>query len=290
MVKWFIVGIISVTIFSACGQPRKQHSQKRNPIETKSEDNRKADLPTTDASNQAFLKENRIETASNESLKPSKKNKVKINRRYYESLGVVWDVPVRQKVIALTFDDGPNPKFTPDILQSLKQYNAKATFFVSGRSAEYYPNLVKQEVFEGHEVANHAYSHPKIWKLSNEQIKKEIDKTQQVVISVTGKKTTLFRPIGGYISDRIVHVAKEKGYTVILWSWHQDSQDWKRPGVAQMVNKVVKNARAGDIVLFHDHGQDRTQTVQAIKQILPKLQQNGYRFVTVSELLQMKTK
>jgi peptidoglycan/xylan/chitin deacetylase (PgdA/CDA1 family) len=75
---------------------------------------------------------------------------------------VVWDVPVNQKVIALTFDDGPNPKFTPDILKTLQQYHAKATFFVTGEYAEFYPNLVKREVAEGHEVANHTYSHPKI--------------------------------------------------------------------------------------------------------------------------------
>jgi peptidoglycan/xylan/chitin deacetylase (PgdA/CDA1 family) len=109
-------------------------------------------------------------------------------------------------------------------------------------------------------------------------------------VSATGKKTTLFRPIGGFINERIVNLAKEQGYTVVLWSWHQDTEDWRRPGVTKIMNKVVHNVRNGDIVLYHDHGGDRSQTVQALKQILPRLQQKGYKFVTVSELLQMKTK
>lgn len=216
-----------------------------------------------------------------------KKHKNK-KSRYFESLGVVWDVPVSQKVIALTFDDDPNPKFAPEILHSLKQNHAKATFFVLGEQVESYPKLVQREIMEGHEVANHTYSHPKIWRLSANQIKKEIMRTQQVIVSATGKKTSyLFRPIGGYIDDKMVNVAKKQGYRVILWSWHQDSS---KPGVSKIVNKVVNNARNSDVVLFHDHGGDRSQTVKALKQILPKLRKKGFGFVTVSELLEMKAK
>jgi polysaccharide deacetylase family sporulation protein PdaB len=221
-----------------------------------------------------------INTANSE---PSKKG-----RDYYETRGeIVWEVPTDEKVIALTFDDGPDPLDTPAILDLLGQYEAKATFFVVGQRVEKYPAIVQRETAEGHEIANHTYSHKYMdkRKLSAEGIEAEIMKTERIIIQAAGHKPYLFRPPGGYYNEHVVSASKRSGYKVVMWSWHQDTEDWNTPGVGKIVNKVLKNARNGDIVLFHDYVEGKTQTVEALKQILPELKQRGFRFITVSELL-----
>ncbi|WP_018130164.1 polysaccharide deacetylase family protein [Effusibacillus pohliae] len=210
-------------------------------------------------------------------------------RFYFEARGdVVWDVPTDQKVIALTFDDGPNPRYTPQILDLLKQHHAKATFFVTGLRVQKYPELAKREVLEGHELGNHTYSHPSMRQISSEKLQDELTKANQVINHVTGQQTHLFRPPGGHYDETIVNTAKQAGYMVVMWSWDQDTRDWGRPGAEKIVRTVLSNIHNGDIVLFHDHGGNRNQTIAALREILPELQQRGYRFVTISELLHMK--
>lgn len=208
------------------------------------------------------------------------------NREYYESRGeVVWDVPTDAKLIALTFDDGPNRRTTPLILDLLKQYDAKATFFVVGNRIHKYKDIIKREVAEGHEVANHTYNHIFFnQNIDQSVIAKEILQTQAELMETIGQTPHWFRPPGGFINERVVHTAKELGLTVILWSWHQDSHDWRQPGVDKIVNTVVRNARNGDIVLLHDSVKGSMQTVEALDRILFSLKDQGYRFVTVSEL------
>ncbi|HBZ81396.1 MULTISPECIES: polysaccharide deacetylase family protein [Brevibacillus] len=208
------------------------------------------------------------------------------NREYYETRGeIVWEVPTKSKIIALTFDDGPDPGYTPQIAALLKKYEAKSTFFVVGSRVSQYPEVVRSLAQDQHEIANHTYSHPDIRRLSPEQLREEVEKTQEAIHSATGIRPALFRPPGGYYSESIVHTAKQSGFLVIMWSWHQDTRDWADPGVKKIVDKVLNNARNGDIVLFHDYGGNRKQTVQALEQILPELKKRGYSFVTVSELM-----
>ncbi|MBH5319670.1 polysaccharide deacetylase family protein [Paenibacillus sp. GSMTC-2017] len=216
----------------------------------------------------------------------------KHDRKYYEERKeIVWEVPMDEKLIALTFDDGPNANTTPQILDLLKQYNAKATFFVIGNRLDKYAEVIKREAFEGHEVANHTYNHIFFTRrVGSSVISNEIIDTQKKITELTGQNTKWFRPPGGYYNDRVIDVARANGYTVILWSWHQDTQDWNTPGVDRIVNKVLKNARNGDIVLMHDHVNGSTQTVRALERILPALQEQGYRMVTISELMEHKTK
>lgn len=218
----------------------------------------------------------------------AQKQTIKKDRSYYKSLGVIWNVPTKQKVIALTFDDGPNPRYTPQILNLLKKYHAKATFFVTGYRANKYPGLVKREVMNGHIIGNHTYNHPNIARLSLDKIREELTKSDELIFSITKQKPQLFRPPYGFYDEKVIRASKQAGYTVVLWSLRQDTLDWKRPGVQNIVKKVVSNIRNGDIILFHDHIQRSSQTVQALKQILPILQNKGYKFVTVSELLQTK--
>lgn len=212
------------------------------------------------------------------------------DRSYYEAKGeMIWEYPpADQKVICLTFDDGPDPRNTPEILALLKKYNAKATFFISGNKAALAPELVMQEKLEGHELANHTYSHPNVSRIGVEQLKKEIALTEAEIMKAGGNKPVLFRPPGGYYNERVVQTAKEAGYTVVMWSWHQDTKDWAHPGVPFIVDRVVSNAHSGDIVLFHDYVFTGSQTAAALEKILFRLDQEGYRFITVSELMEIK--
>jgi len=212
-------------------------------------------------------------------------------RMHYEASGeIIWEVPTPNKVIALTFDDGPDPNETEKILDLLLQYQAKATFFVVGRNAEKYPDLIKREIAEGHEIANHTYNHKMFYngKLSGSKLSEELSKTEEVIRQIGGVKTILFRPPGGYYNDTLVSTAKLAGYKIILWSWHQDTVDWRKPGVDKIVRKVLDNARGGDIVLMHDRVTGKSQTVEALERILPELLNRGFHFVTVSELLKIK--
>jgi polysaccharide deacetylase family sporulation protein PdaB len=212
---------------------------------------------------------------------------IKKNRFYYEKRGeIVWEVPMDEKIIALTFDDGPDPMDTPYILDLLKQYNVKATFFVVGKKVEMYPELAKREVIEGHELANHTYNHLYLNKNMTEQrIHNEIMKAEETIFKITGKKPTLFRPPGGFYSENVIRVVKKANYQMIMWSWHQDARDWDRPGVNKIVNSILQKTQKGDIVLLHDYVEGETQTIEALKQILPQLKARGFSFVTVSELL-----
>lgn len=212
-------------------------------------------------------------------------------RNYYEEQGTaIWDVPISSKYIAITFDDGPSSEYTPEILDILQEHNAKATFFVVGSRAQQNPSIIKSMVKSGHELANHSFHHPDFTGITKEELIHEMDNTSEVLESLTGAPPRLFRPPGGVYNDIIVNTANEEGYMVVMWSWHQDTRDWKSPGVHNIVKTVLNNTRNGDIVLFHDFGGDRSQTVEALKQILPKLKEEGYQFVTVSELLQKHTK
>jgi polysaccharide deacetylase family sporulation protein PdaB len=206
------------------------------------------------------------------------------NRKYYESRGeVVWEVQTEEKVIALTFDDGPHPEYTTQILELLEQYEAKATFFVVGNKVKLYPDVVRKVLDGGNELANHTYSHAYFGRSTN--LKDEIKKTEEMIATLTPQKCHLFRPPGGIFDEKLVNIAKQEGFKVIMWSWHQDTEDWKTPGVNKIVNKVLKQPRNGDIVLFHDYIEGPSQTVEALKMILPELKKRGYRFVTVSDLL-----
>ncbi|WP_314587258.1 polysaccharide deacetylase family protein [Paenibacillus terrigena] len=212
------------------------------------------------------------------------------SRQYYEARGeIVWEVPMERKLVALTFDDGPDPRQTPEILKLLKQYEAKGTFFVMGKKVTAHPELLKRESDEGHEIANHTYNHLYFnTNVSSQKLGDEIDATSDAIMKVSGSRPHLFRPPGGFYNERMIKMAKEKGYLVILWSWHQDTKDWRSPGVSYIVRKVLNNVRGGDIILFHDsvEGSGRSQTVEALKIILPELKERGYKFVTVSQLIQ----
>ena len=192
-----------------------------------------------------------------------------------------------KKVIALTFDDGPWKKTTRQTLDILKQNKIKATFFVVGKALKNNPQLGKQIIAEGHAIANHTWNH---WYhfMNPEAAAFEIDKTSELIYKITGVKTNLFRPPGGHLSNGLVAYARSKKYATLMWS--ADSRDFQQPAPEIMVNTVLKNSRPGGIILLHDGGGDRTNTVKALPQIIAKLKQQGYSFVTIPELLEMQKK
>jgi chitin deacetylase len=190
------------------------------------------------------------------------------------------------KPIALTFDDGPWPTTTSQILAVLKQNKVKATFFVIGKNIEVYPQLLKQVVAEGHAIGNHSWSHD--YGYYNEAAAAhELDDTAKLVYKITGVKTSLFRPPAGILNNGLAAYAAMKKYAVVMWS--VDSKDWHYRGNTSqpLVESVLKDAKPGGIVLMHDGGGDRSTTVQALPQIITQLKKRGYTLVTVPDLLEM---
>ena len=195
---------------------------------------------------------------------------------------VIRKIPTTHKVIALTVDDGPHYKTTPELLAVLREKQVKATFFILGANAEAHPDIVAQAVADGHEIASHAYSHKRLNKLTQAEVAAEFDRFE-TIISPVAPKPVFFRPPDGAYNDAIVKLARERGYTTVLWSI--DTGDWRRPPAGQVVETAVKNAIPGGIILMHD-GQYPLPTPQAAALIIDQLRSRGYQFVTMSELMQ----
>ncbi len=194
-----------------------------------------------------------------------------------------------EKPIALTFDDGPWPNSTSQVLDVLKKSNVKATFFMVGMQVQKYPQLLKQVVANGHAIGNHTWSH-QYDHYNASAAAREIDRTAEIVYKTTGVKTSLFRPPAGILNNGLVTYAHEKKYAVVMWS--VDSKDWRsrRTTRQAFIDNVLKEAKPGGIVLLHDGGGDRSNTVQALPQLISQLKKHGYKFVTVPELLEIADK
>ncbi len=189
-----------------------------------------------------------------------------------------------KKKIALTFDDGPSKANTEAILAVLKEYNIKATFFVIGENAEKDPDRIRSIFDAGHEIGNHSYSHIYISKVSENTLRQEIQKTENILTEITGVRPRVFRPPGGFYNDASLAIVESMGYECVLWS--VDTRDWSMPKSDTVVSQVELNASEGDIILFHDLEDKRLPTAKALKRIIPYLIENGYEFVTVSQLFE----
>ncbi len=192
--------------------------------------------------------------------------------------------------VAITFDDGPDPRWTPKILDILKAANVKAAFFLVGANAEHYPGLVRRIVDEGHEIGNHTYYHPNLALCWPEHVRLELNATQLLIESITGRATTLFRP--PYAADTSpsqlseltpLQIAQDLNYLVVLENI--DPQDWAKPGADIILQRVKQQRRDGSIILLHDAGGDRSQTVEALPRILDWLHTRGDTVVLLSTLL-----
>jgi len=223
----------------------------------------------------------------------------------YQSYPLSWRIDqlggVPRKV-AITFDDGPDPRWTPQILDILKQKQAPATFFVIGDQADQYTSLLKREYAEGHEIGNHTYTHPEIDQISKLQLRYELNLTERLLESSLGVKTLLFRPPYGidhqpeYASEvALLPIPQDMGYLIV--GSRIDPDDWGEPNgkppappdvlVQRVADQMAasQNGINGNIILLHDGGGDRSHTIQALPMIIDRLRAKGYQFVAVSELL-----
>lgn len=193
----------------------------------------------------------------------------------------------KEKVIALTFDDGPYPSNTEGVLKILKKNNIKGTFFWIGKNVKAYPELAQQVVADGHAIGNHTWHH---WyrEMSEDTASHEIEDTAELIYKTTGVRTSLFRPPGGFLHNGVADYAKKKNYLITMWT--ADSIDYSRPGIERLINNVMKEVKPGGMVLMHDGGGDRSQTVAALPKVIDKLRNQGYKFVTVPELFEMEDK
>ena len=189
------------------------------------------------------------------------------------------------KKIALTFDDGPHPRYTEKILSILKKYNIKATFFVIGVNIENYPDELEQIYAEGHEIGNHSYSHATEKNFNDESVREELKKCEDLIYNKIGIKPKLFRPPQGAYSANVERVAFNKGYSIVLWSI--DTKDWAHNTPQSIMNIVSDNLRGGDVILMHDYTSGKNTTCEALEIMIPYLLEKGYEFVTVSELMEI---
>jgi peptidoglycan/xylan/chitin deacetylase (PgdA/CDA1 family) len=195
------------------------------------------------------------------------------------------NVHVDGPFIALTFDDGPNATLTPKLLDLLAARHLKATFFVVGQNAADHPDILKRAVREGHEIANHSWSHPNLGKMSDDAVRRELQKTDDAISAAIGKRPTLMRPpYGSITAHQKKWIHEEFGYRIIIWD--VDPLDWKRPGPSVVTARIVKETNPGSIVLAHDiHG----PTIDAMPATFDQLMKKGFKSVTVTELLAMET-
>ncbi len=187
------------------------------------------------------------------------------------------------KKIALTFDDGPHPRLTPQILAILEEYGIKATFFVIGQNAINYPDAMKLIVESGCEVGNHTYTHRDLDKRSEEQISKEISDCGNLIKEKYSLDISLLRPPRGKYDEELQRIGGEMGYDIILWNI--DTRDWEHTPAREIAKRVLGQVEGGDIILMHDYVAGKSPTCDAIRLIIPELLERGYEFVTVSELI-----
>ncbi len=186
------------------------------------------------------------------------------------------------KRIALTFDDGPSDRYTAQILDILQEHGVKATFFVVGVNVEKQPDLLRRIIAEGHEVGNHTYSHPHLQKMNETTLADELARTDALIRSVAGYEATLFRPPEGVVNTSVKAAAGSGGYDLVLWS--VDTRDWALNPASNILRIVQREASDGDIILFHDWVAGKSPTPEALRQVIPWLKAQGFRFVTVSQL------
>jgi len=181
--------------------------------------------------------------------------------------------------VALTFDDGPTEKYTPQILAILKKYNIKATFFMVGMNAKAHPDLVKMVLADGHAINSHSMTHPMLTKLSDKKLQWEVAEPSVVIYDTIGKKPLCLRYPFGASNEHVRAVIRANGMVPVPMGWN--SFDYNRPGVDKIVSWVMKNAHSGQVFLFHDGFDKREQTVAALPQIIEGIQKKGLGFSQV---------
>lgn len=201
---------------------------------------------------------------------------------------VFTEIQTKQKIVALTFDDGPYPPYTGQILDILKEYNVPATFFVVGRNAKKHPELVRRIVEERHQVGNHTYNHIDLLKADRAGIITEIEQADREIFLAARVHPHIVRPPHGFRDAVVMQICRERGLKVVEWSVL--SRDWTNPGIETIVKRTMGKVTNGSVILLHDgdgisQTASRAQTVEATRHIIRQLLAQGYQFVTVDEII-----
>ena len=186
--------------------------------------------------------------------------------------------------IALSFDDGPHPRYTPIILDILAEYGIKATFFMVGENVRYYSAAAEAVVAAGHEIGNHTFTHRKINLMNEHEILQEIANCEEAVASVSEQKLHFIRPPEGHLNDTMRRVIGSLDYRIVLWD--VDTRDWAHTPPETITKHVLDTVQAGDIILMHDFIGYNSPTPEALRQVIPARLERGFRFVTVGELVE----
>ena len=216
------------------------------------------------------------------------------NKYVYKGFGIQKDIirhgPHHLKYVALTFDDGPDPVYTPEILDILKEKDVRATFFLIGKNVSSYPKIAQRMAQEGHSIGSHTYSHKSLIPLSAKNTYREIKNAEAAIEEATGIRPTLFRPLRGVYSGYARELLKEERYTLVLWDL--SAVDWAELAPKRIVANVVNKVKPGSIILLHDSGDlityrggDRHSTVKALPEIIDKLRTQGYEFITIDQMI-----
>ncbi len=203
----------------------------------------------------------------------------------YYTLKPIYEVKTNKKIVALTFDISWGNKTPMPVLEILKKNDLQCTFFLSGPWVKEYPDIVSRIKEDGHEIGSHGYRHINLSNLSKTEIKEEISQAHRLIKAGTGVEATLIRTPNGDYADHVIEAIHESGYEAIQWG--TDSLDWMNPGVNSIINRVCQRVHPGDIILMHASDTCK-QTADALPVIIKDLKEQGYEFVTVSELLKEK--
>ncbi|MEK0316079.1 polysaccharide deacetylase family protein [Cohnella sp. 56] len=199
---------------------------------------------------------------------------------------IIHRVPTSQKAIAFTFDDGPHPIYTPQLLDIFEAVSGRATFFMMGKQMELHPETAREVHARGHEIGNHSYTHPYMTQIGPDACERELYDTDSLIARVTGSRPAVMRPPYLDYNSEVHAITAKLGYQVI-GALNGEARDWEMPGVAHILDATRKQVGCGSILLFHDGFGDRSQTIEAVRILCKELTEEGYRLVTVSELLQM---
>ncbi len=197
---------------------------------------------------------------------------------------MIHQVETRCKQIAFTFDDGPDPVYTPQVAALFREYGGSATFFVVGRALEQYPEVAKALHAEGHELGNHTYSHPSLSRVGEAERREELERTDALIEAIAGAKPASFRAPYLDANEEVEALVRARGY-VSAGGTNLNSRDWDPPGVEFIVDTIRPVLRPGSVILLHDGGGDRSQTVEAVRRLLPEVVALGLEPVTFGELV-----
>jgi peptidoglycan-N-acetylglucosamine deacetylase len=196
------------------------------------------------------------------------------------TVSTVAAAPARAKYVYLTFDDGPSTPYTAQILKILRAYGARATFFEIGRNVARYPSLTRRVYQMGNSVQNHTWSHPDLRHVSSAAFRTQVQKTDRYIRAQTGYVPRCLRPPYGATNKLVSRRAAALGKSIRVWTI--DTRDWSRPGTSVIVRRALANVHSGSVILMHDGGGNRSQTVAALPKILRTLKARGYGFTTMS--------